>query len=293
MDAHYENILVRHIPSRHESLTIDSKDNILDALTQLLQGYYTAPVVRTSDSIVLGLLDIADIVHYIVTHYGSTTNLIDLCTITPISELISTSKRNPIIPLKESNNLLDAVRILAHVRRVPVFDEGDQCRIVSQTDVLRFLSKNDSLIPTLREKPIGDCFCGVPKQVYNVHVTDKSITAFRLMDEHKIYSVGIVNDHGELVSNISISDVKAILTTKSALFLTETVLDTISRVKSRELVTKSPIIYSTPLDSFINVVKKLSATGVHHVYLTSDGSKKPIGVVALSDILQDILRAEL
>ncbi|KAL0244213.1 hypothetical protein GEMRC1_008298 [Eukaryota sp. GEM-RC1] len=263
MQGTFANIPIRDIPSRHDLVVLDSNSSILECLSLLIESYYTAPVRNALDNSILGLIDVADIVAFVIDSWHSKhpINLYDKCSITPVQEIVTLNRANPLIPLNENGSLLDAIRVLAHVRRVPVFNETECVRILSQTDIIRFLVKNKSLLPLIGDVPVSQTFSGIPKKILSVKPTDRTITAFEIMNEKKIYSLGVISENGEIVANISLSDIRCILETKSVSFLTEPVLDTIVKVRSHDLKAKTNVFLIRPEHTFFSCVGKVSYFG--------------------------------
>ena len=138
------------------------------------------------------------------------------------------------------------------------------------------------------------------KDVLTVKGTAKVNDAFSTMISKKVAALGVVDDKGKLVANLSLGDLKAISADANRFWrMEETVLNFIKKVKKEfpphkegdKVVRGRPrsIVTIKAGDTIDETMKKLLENRIHRVYLV-DAEKKPIGVAALRDILDLVLK---
>ena len=95
----------------------------------------------------------------------------------------------------------------------------------------------------------------------------------------------IVNEKGEMVTNLSASDMKLWLShPKRQTLLSSNVIDFISEIRRRSFKTVHPYVHVEPSDLFTEAVNKLCATGFHHVFICRQ--RKPIAIISVRDCLR-------
>lgn len=99
------------------------------------------------------------------------------------------------------------------VHRVLVTDEGSQtCRLLSQTDVIKFLVTHSTALPHLREvfsRPVST-ISAVHDPLVFVNINDSIKDGIEGMLRHRVSGVPVVNDAGVLVSQLSTSDFRSV-----------------------------------------------------------------------------------
>jgi len=126
-----------------------------------------------------------------------------------LEEVMKNLKLDPVCVMREEDPLLDVVKKMTDfsAHRIVVKDSQNHvCNLITQSRLISLLHAMN--IPkfemTLEQLTIGS------KPVISVKQTDTAYQAFKLMAEKKVNGIAVVNDLGELVGNISISDIKLI-----------------------------------------------------------------------------------
>ena len=219
------------------------------------------------------------------------------------------------------------------VHRVAIFDaSGDIARIVSMSDAVRYLAvKADELgdMADASLEDLGLCRGGSaaaatavsmteterkkkPPALVTVPPTISAIEAFARMCDERVSGVGVLDDRGSLIANLSVSDVRCIqpehfgiLGLPAAEFLAllhgtsyagfsgaGTPSDVISNpffAKMNEggfRKTGPYLVTATPETTFREVLSSFLTHGVHRVYVCEENNKKPVDVVTLTDALR-------
>lgn len=196
------------------------------------------------------------------------------------------SKRNPYNPVDQRAPVTSAIDMMVNwrVHRVPVVDtSGELITIVTQSHVARLIYKWLARFEQLADSTVEQLKLGFA-DVITVREDEEAIAAFRLIHEHGVSAVGVVNAEGRLVGNVSASDLKAIgydgkLLARLFVPVSEFVKET--RPEGVGAITVAP------RTSFGQVLDKLVSNHIHRVYVVDESQGgKPIGVISLLEILK-------
>ena len=215
------------------------------------------------------------------------------------------------------------------VHRVAIFDaSGDIARIVSMSDAVRYLAvKADELgdMADASLEDIGLCRGGSAaaatavsmteterkkKPLVTVPPTTPAIEAFARMCEARVSGVGVLDDRGSLIANLSVSDVRCIQpehfgilglpTAEFLALLHGTSYAGFSGAGAPSEFASNPffakmneggfrrtgpyLVTATPETRFRELLRSFLTHGVHRVYVCEGG--KPVDVVTLTDALR-------
>jgi len=188
-------------------------------------------------------------------------------------------------------NLLKIAEVLSRhaVHRVNVFNaKGELVNIITQSAVIELLHKNVNKIgianKTIEELDIGSY------PVISVDIHTRTIDAFNILCEKKLYSIPVVNKElqNSLVTNLSVKDSRAVLLDPAHLHLIyKPLVEFIQELHAEDIDIRTPSITVTKNDTLAIVLNKFILNKVHRVYLVkADGS--PDRVISLTDILRVI-----
>ena len=207
------------------------------------------------------------------------------------------------------------------VHRVAIFDaSGEIERIVSMSDAVRYLAVNVERLGGMADASLRDLGLAAEtaarekkkKKLIAVPPTTPAIEAFARMCDERVSGVGVLDDRGSLIANLSVSDVRCIqpehfgiLGLPAAEFLAllhgtsyagfsgaGTPSDVISNpffAKMNEggfRKTAPYLVTATPETTFREVLSSFLTHGVHRVYVCEENNKKPVDVVTLTDALR-------
>lgn len=168
--------------------------------------------------------------------------------------------------------------------RLAIFDaKGRVASIVSQSDIVRYLHENKFLADRAKQNVTDLKFL---KQVATVDSSCSAMDAFCIMDDKEMSAVGIVDNNGQLIGNLSASDLRGI-TVSEFEFLADPVMDFLAMRKSKpsHVNAEISVISCSVQDTLEDVMKLLVTNKVHRVYIV-DEKQLPVGVVTLTDILK-------
>jgi CBS domain-containing protein len=207
------------------------------------------------------------------------------------------------------------------VHRVAIFDaSGEIERIVSMSDAVRYLAVNVERLGGMADASLRDLGLAAEtaarekkkKKLIAVPPTTPAIEAFARMCDERVSGVGVLDDRGSLIANLSVSDVRCIqpehfgiLGLPVAEFLAllhgtsyagfsgaGTPSDVISnpffaKMNEGGFRKSGPyLVTAKPETTFREVLSSFLTHGVHRVYVCEENNKKPVDVVTLTDALR-------
>jgi CBS-domain-containing membrane protein len=297
-------------PLDYSLIAVEASDSVEAALRKItVANVYAAPVMDKNRCV--GLIDLIDLVHYLVSLFADLTNtplsgkkktiekfalnfvnkteIEDLKVAffrTPVVKLIDCSKQNAFVTIPfEGSTLRDLVRHLSShtLRRVAAVDSaGKVVRILSQSTVINYFAKHTDKLGSRANQSL-EAAGAISRHLVTVPSELRAIDAFLTMVEYRLSAVMFVGEDGELTGTVSAKDLKGVLVDFYSLILP--VADFIGLVR-RETTTKDtpPLINVQATDTVAHAMAKLSTAGIHRIYVLGH-SRSPLGVVSLGDIL--------
>jgi len=206
---------------------------------------------------------------------------------TPVKRVADISGRNPFNAIEDKASLKSAIELMGKwkVHRIPVLDHsGELATLLTQTQILRFVHAY------IADSPLGQKKITELKLIHTPVITMKQSgfikDAFKLMTEHHISAVAIVDDSEKLVGALSVSDLKSIGLDENLfpkLFHTYTEFCTLYPKKGAHGPITGPIAVS-PSATVTELWDKFSTSGVHRVFVMDD-AQKLVGVISLTDLI--------
>lgn len=290
---------------------VESHDSVAKVLEVLSKAKISsAPVMEGKKMI--GIADLLDLVTFTCSKLGAKD--IDYYTSkkqaeqffsTQIKDIPSISEQKVFHKVDEKAPISEVVKRLSqpNIKRVCVTHEGHDGPLVTQSRLIEYLHINKEKLH-LRQRlqhKIEDVF-KLQGDVETIHMNKFVIEAFNIISEKKVSGIAVVNDSGELIANISIGDIKRInlyppLQITYDLFSPIHVfcnLDITPDMKKKikefnELKTYEPIFVESS-HTFEDALKLIVENRIHRIYVV-DKTGKPVHVLSLSDILQQLLPA--
>lgn len=285
-------------------INITAEASVVEAMQVLSSNnILAAPVFDKENDNFLGFVDMMDLLANVVSFYSERSSVdakqgeevpVSWCrnietlkergeqfAKQPITALIDKSRVDEYCPVSHHGTLAQLMEdvLSQNVHRVPVFDNNDKVyNILSQSDVIHFLYEHIRDIGIARFDTVEKLGLGT-RNVISMSARAKAIHAFFLMLYQKVPAVAIVSGNGELVGNLSASDLRG-LDQNSFTQLLDPVMEFVKSVKRhRGLVTCKK---SSTLES---VLSKLANNNVHRLWMVDDNNC-PIGVVSLTDVMK-------
>jgi len=200
----------------------------------------------------------------------------------PVSSVMDSSEENPICTVSLSTPLPELLLGFQRgLHRAIVIDDTQKLqRIVSQSDVIRFVSEYIEYYGPLGQTKLEDVGLG-QHSVVTVNHKARAVNAFHILQENKVSAVAVVDDSGLLVANLSVSDLRGLdLDNLADLMLP--IPEFLMKTRKQSLL---PPIICRPHTTFETAVLKLASTRVHRLW-NIDEAGRPIGVVSLTDVIR-------
>jgi CBS domain-containing protein len=202
--------------------------------------------------------------------------------------LTNFSQTDPYVTVSEDTSLLEVVKIFAsEVHRLAVVDKVQKERvlnIVSQSDVVRFLTKRGVWIGSKLEKPISEVGLG-PLGVSAVRDDTPTVEVLRYMKRLSVRGVAVVDKNNRLIANFSATDLLG-LTEENFPLLALNVKDFLCRMYGFP----KPPVFCKIDDSVETIMLKFAVHKVHRIYVVNE-TMQPGGIITLTDIMQFLLAA--
>lgn len=235
----------------------------------------------------------------------------------PVGEIVKLTPKNPFYKLPEQENLSTAMMILGSgVHRVAITNqENTKIKgILSQRRLIKYLWDNARSFQNLEhlfQKTLKDLKIGVldthakpttrQSRIISIQGDELLIMALFKMHTERISSIAVIDHQGNLLGNISVTDVKHITRTSQYPLLQNTCLHFISVILDKRGIEMGkdsfPIFHVYPTSSLARTIAKLVATKAHRLWIVQPSGDTPvdsekdkrsgklIGVVSLTDIL--------
>jgi len=280
---------VRDIHQGRGLIVVPSSSSIGDAMQILAKnGITSAPVYDASSDSYLGFVDVldiaVDIVKIFAENYEQHPHLYNPAELRkqfllPITSVVNASDRDPFLPVDINWSLSFLINnfLKYGIHRVPVVEDDKIVGVVAQSDVLRFLQQHrgslTSEFHTLAQLGLAE------GPVISIPQEAPLMRAFTHILTSKVSGIAVINERGQLVNNLSVSDLKGI--TETTFFKLEAPIHQVFSYATSKL----PVVRLRPWSTFGDLLDVLATTGVHRAYVVDDNDK-PVNVVTLTTILQ-------
>lgn len=297
--------LTHNAKSHNKVITIDPNAKIMEALEVLVtNGIKSAPITyKVSDSESrTTVIELGDIMKLIIDTYSDDDKYLDediqyILQHTPRKnvhdlaavDIANLAKNANFIAVSEGASLLDVASAMGTegVRRVLVFDKNGQVsNVVTQSTLLEVLLRHRHEMGSLLNLTVASAFPeNTRAKIYSVKASSSTIEAFRMIIQHKINSVAVVDDqNGKLLGSISIRDVETIGLEKQRI---RQLYSTAGQFVADKKANKEPFIpiTTTVQETMASVLDKMELHPIQQVWVVNDDFH-PIGVVTVTDLLQ-------
>lgn len=155
--------------------------------------------------------------------------------------------------------------------------------IVTHMDIIRFLHARVNDLGDLADASAESLSLAGPDLF--VFYVSSQLSALRTLvelDEHSLSAAGIVNGAGELVANISVSDLRDVPCDKLGI-LALPVLEFLA-VQAGFRRPRSPVTVE-PRMPLRTILERMVTEDVHHVYVIAGDARRPVAVITPIDVL--------
>jgi CBS domain-containing protein len=171
-----------------------------------------------------------------------------------------------------------------HHRVLIKAEEEEEPKLISQSDVVRYLGQHKDQLPFhLLNSPVGQLNL-LHESVVHVRDDTTAIQAYFRLLRHGVSAIAILDNRQRLVGTLSASDLRGI-NDETLNTLTLPVREFLDKVQRK--APASPVRCS-PDEKLDTVIDRLIQSRVHRLWIT-DENQKPVGVVALTDVIRTLL----
>jgi len=215
-----------------------------------------------------------------------------------VGELVALSKEgNRVWVFEPTDNLETILEPMSKgVHRVTVNKKKGQKRaVITQRDVLEYLHKWIESEKTfgrkwdIFSKHIGELSLGKTPAV-TIPAETTAIEAFQKMYKEDVSSLGIVDETGALIANLSVTDLRWLNHDEKLPSIFFPVLLFLHEVHGGDQPRKPVVVDDTA--TLPSVVARLVETRVKRAWVI-DGAGKPTGVISLSDVISKFSAADV
>jgi len=239
---------------------------------------------------VLGLIDVLDLVAYTTQGFRAREDplrwsSLEGKTAGDLLALFPRTRDVKIITTDATLGELAAIMGKQGEHRVLVIERARPVRVLSQTDVVRYLRSNtDKIEAEVLHTPL--CQLDLPKQVLRVSPHKSTISAYWHLLRHDVSAVAVVDENGKLVDTLSASDLRG-CAEENLHSLTMPVREFLAS-HPRQRPAGGEILRCAPTDLLGSAINKLVEAQVHRLWITDEG-EKPVSVLSLTDVIRAVL----
>jgi CBS domain-containing protein len=281
---------------------VEKDDTIATALGILMDNHIlSVPVYHAETNMFIGFVDVLDIVAYMVNQIGRTLPRWEALKgeqsflFHKVGHVIDSCERNTWCPIDRRAPLILLFDTLSRtdVHRVPIIDmeqSGPDWRvlaIVTQSQVIEWLYKtfkgketqgeSTSYFPTdakdLKMKDFNTPIMLGKDFLVLAHEDFDLLYAFQLIKREEVSAIGVINDEGQLLGNVSASDVRLLTSTEQLIEMLTMKLSSFLEFKAKLQVSPntpyshSSVLSISPDDTLYTALEKLNTNRVHRLWI--------------------------
>lgn len=269
-------------------LAVQAADRLPSVFAKLIEHkVQSVPVIE--DDKPIGIVDVLDILCFAhdsvkeIHDAGTDSEFIrqEVFQMVSAKDVMNFSNRDPFETITSESSLWTAVTLILEKgarRLVVVNPNGRVTSVLSQVDILRYLtpiianfSKGSN---TVSELKLGT------QNVKTISIDALARDAFTLIRKEGVSAIGIVDNEGRLLANLSATDLKLIGQDSAYFRLLNLPLN-----KLRDYASLPAPVTVRPQNSLAQVINSFNRIPlIHRVYVVDDEGK-PIAIITPSDIL--------
>jgi len=288
-----------------ELIQVDS-DARIEEVAKILKekNILAVPVFDNVKNSYIGIVDVLDMVGYTVwgTAFASKQPDIGFAkfefSTDTIGEVVANSARAKRLLVYEPTDTLDKLmRDLSYFdHRALVSAKDDRTgkhtyRLISQTDILKYLWKNSKNIePRVLQAKLQELGLVNPRgsNVYSISSTDKALNGFKQMFAHMVPAVAVVGEGKKIIATLSASDLRGITSEKLENIISP-IMDFLNSQNGEKPAVPVTVSSTSTLEE---AILKCITAKIHRVWVVNS-AQEPIGVVSFSDMIKSILYGDL
>jgi len=296
----------RLLPRGRVVIITDTSEDLHSVFKKLVSANILSLPVLNQKKKYYGMVEMFDLVEYITALFSdlSATKLIDLekMLVSERKFLNATVKdviRSPYPKYKSHKTIEKGFSLystwemlaLTGTNRVVVLGDSEEViDIITPSMLIDFLWQNIEKIGDVAKRIVKDLIIEPTETLATIRENTKAIVAFREMVRMEKSGLGVVNEAGQLIDNISARDLKGIHAEANVFWRLWSTVSEFKKKERMEYDKKVPhgLIYVKPDDTLYTVVEKMATLHIHRIYVI-DRDQAPIRVITQTDILREIL----
>jgi CBS-domain-containing membrane protein len=152
-------------------------------------------------------------------------------------------------------------------------------RVITQTDVLRMIGRNEKLIRQATSSSLSELLM-ITRDVHTRPDSTSCVDLVLAMRKLDICVIGIVNEDGKLVDSFSVSDLRGV----TPQILASLILPPVSFKSFLSKRILEPPVHVKEDSLFGDLITKMINSHLHVVYLVEE--EKPTGIITLTDVIR-------
>jgi len=168
----------------------------------------SAPVWDSQQKKWIGMLDVRDYLQYVLGKHGEQRSQEEPDT--TVDHIMNLSKRDPLVPIPKAANLITVLRMFDRgLHRALVTDSiesNEDAFVLSQYDVISWIAANRGGLGDNGNKTLAEL--GMVKKPYVVPKSETALNAFKLLQDHNIHGMAVVDGNQKIWGNLSVTDFK-------------------------------------------------------------------------------------
>ncbi|KAM9973076.1 hypothetical protein ACTFIR_012450 [Dictyostelium discoideum] len=216
-----------------------------------------------------------------------------------VNNIMDEKKKDQFVVVLEEQSLFEVLKLYANgVHRLALLTVfSDIENIVSQSNVIKFLNNNLSVLGQLGDTTIGSAlikpFLPSKESLITTKSSTLTIDSFKIMNNHKCSAIPVLEDStNKIIGTLSVNDLYGINQSTIKLLLNPTGefinLDN-SKIKSNKNKPDHQIVLKLN-NTFKEAIQIISNNKVHRVWIVDDNNI-PISLISLTDICKIIVEA--
>jgi CBS-domain-containing membrane protein len=202
------------------------------------------------------------------------------------------------VTIDEQANVRQALEVFSQGVHHALVGSGtpDKTKILSQSDLVTFMLERYDTLPTSVKEPLDKLGLvshegRISNKLVAMSAKNSAVEGFRKIYRQGVTAIAIVDDNDELIGTLSASDIRGIKMENLS-----SVLEPVMEFLAKKFPQSRPLVTVTAHANLKEVMEKLIMGKVHRVWVVDMNSRRPIGVVTMTNVLKvifDHLRQEL
>jgi CBS-domain-containing membrane protein len=293
---HFQNLTASELAGDKDVISLKTNDTLDHAVDVMSKAkILSCPVTDDNDEIV-GFLDMLDIAKYIVNAAPNDADLKEdelaslkvadrAIALIPVKTVANFTDSDAAVSVFKNTSATELIQLFATGVRRAVMTDSDKkiCGLVSQSDIVRNLSKNLHMgnLKLVGEKTMTELGYA-QRAVVTVKDSESVLHALKKMSKANVSALAIVNDEEALCGNFSASNLRGLYRQTLPEFVS-----TVNAFLTKHSPDSLDPVCRKPSDSLIEITNCLVEKGYHHLWVSTDS--KPVGIISLTDIMNIIL----